>query len=337
MTMRRLAAAALFTFALAATSGIAHAQMLLAGEKEANITAIDGVISGDAKWQLVWASFKTADGIVGTPDGGLLFAQEQSNSVRKLGPGDKEQIYRSGLMGPGSVSMDAKGRVFALERTCTDPGLHMPSCEELPRVVQLAPERKLLANSFADGKSLGRVNDMLADGKGGAYFTSTGLYHVSADGVVTVVADKDIFTNGLMLSPNGKTLYVTNRTKIEAFDVKKDGSTSNRRVFATLGGEGQGFGGDGMAIDSEGRLYVTGDAGIYVFNAKGEQLGIIPCKRRAITVAFSGPDKKTLYVGAMGAVGPDGKPWATPEGVRNTAMTIYKIDMLAQGYKGRPK
>jgi gluconolactonase len=39
----------------------------------------------------------------------------------------------------------------------------------------------------------------------------------------------------------------------------------------------------------------------------------------------------------MGAIGPDGKAWTTPEGVRNTAMTIYKISMLAEGIKGRPK
>jgi gluconolactonase len=39
----------------------------------------------------------------------------------------------------------------------------------------------------------------------------------------------------------------------------------------------------------------------------------------------------------MGAVGPDGKAWATPEGIRNTAMTIYRLPMLAEGFKGRPK
>jgi gluconolactonase len=39
----------------------------------------------------------------------------------------------------------------------------------------------------------------------------------------------------------------------------------------------------------------------------------------------------------MGAVGPDGKAWATPEGIRNTAMTIYRLAMVAQGFKGRPK
>ena len=44
-----------------------------------------------------------------------------------------------------------------------------------------------------------------------------------------------------------------------------------------------------------------------------------------------------LYVPQMGAVGPDGKPWSTPQGVRNTAMTIYRIPMLVEGFKQRPK
>jgi hypothetical protein len=50
-----------------------------------------------------------------------------------------------------------------------------------------------------------------------------------------------------------------------------------------------------------------------------------------------GPDKKTLYVRQLGAVGPDGKPWKTPEGVRNRAMSISTIRMVAAGFKGRPK
>lgn len=49
--------------------------------------------------------------------------------------------------------------------------------------------------------------------------------------------------------------------------------------------------------------------------------------RRRATVAFSGPDKKTLFVPQMGAVGPDGKAWPTPDDVRNTPMTIYKSSM----------
>ena len=103
---------------------------------------------------------------------------------------------------------------------------------------------------------------------------------------------------------------------------------------ATLDGDD---GGDGMAVDSEGRLYVTGAKGVHVLSPKGEHLGLIPTPRRPITLAFSGPDKKTLYVPQSGAVGPDGKAWTTPEAIRNTAMTIYTLAMQSQGFKGRPK
>ena len=75
----------------------------------------------------------------------------------------------------------------------------------------------------------------------------------------------------------------------------------------------------------------------FVLSPEGQHLGMIPTPRRAITLAFSGPDKKTLYVPQLGAGGPDGKAWTTPEGIRNTAMTIYRIPMIAEGFKGRPK
>jgi len=312
----------------------ARAQPLLPGEREAVITAMPGVIAADARWQIFWADFASADGIVGTPDGGVLFAQEQTDTVRKVAADGTEHVYVPAY-GVGSVSLDTEGRLFAVERTCTEPlNPELAGCRELTRVVQLAPERRILANTFADGTPLGRLNDLVADGSGGAYFTVGGAYHVSADGVVSTIADQDIRTNGIMLSPDGRTLYVTNVTEVLAFDVRADGATGNRRVFGTLDGDD---GGDGMAVDAQGRLYVTGNAGVHVLSARGEYLGLIPTKRRPITVAFSGPEKRTLFVPQIGALGPDGQPWTTPEGIRNIAMTIYTIDMLAEGYEGRPK
>jgi sugar lactone lactonase YvrE len=74
-----------------------------------------------------------------------------------------------------------------------------------------------------------------------------------------------------------------------------------------------------------------------VFDRDGKYLGTIPTPRNVISVAFSGPDKKTMYVVGSGALAPDGQEFTTPDGVRNNAKTIYKIAMLAQGYKGRAK
>jgi gluconolactonase len=311
------------------------AQGLLPGERETAVTAIPGVVAGGAKWEIVWADFETADGINGTADGGVLFAQEQTDTIRKLGADGKEYTVIAQTRGAGSVSLDAQGRLYAAERTCTEPlNAFLPGCNELTMISQYWPEHRLLANSFANGASLGRVNDVMADGKGGVYFTSGGAFYVSPTGVVSTVADQNIRSNGIMLSPDGRTLYVTNNTVVLAFDVRADGSTANRRDFGTLNGDD---GGDGMAVDSEGRLYVTGNLGVHVLSPRGEHVGMIPTPRRPITVAFAGTDKRLLYAPQMGAVGPDGKSWTTPEGIRNTAMTIYRLPMLAQGYLGRPK
>lgn len=323
-----------FLFCLLA-SVLVLGQQLLPGERAANVTAIPGVVAAGSKWELIWADFVTADGIVGTPDGGVLFAQEQTDKIIKLDAAHKQFTYLENTNGAGAISLDTKGRLYAVQRACTEPlNAELPGCNELTTVSILAPERRLLANSFANGAPLGRLNDVIADGKGGAYFTVGGAYYVNAEGVMSTVADQNIRSNGIMLSPDGRTLYVTNNTEVLAFDVRPDGTTQNRRVFGGLNGDD---GGDGMAVDAAGRLYVTGNAGVHVLSQTGLHMGLIPTPRRPITLAFSGPDKRMLYVPQTGAVGPDGKPWQTPETIRNTAMTIYRIPMLAQGFMGRPK
>jgi gluconolactonase len=310
-------------------------------ETPVDVAAIPGVVSGDAQWEIAWSGPMIVDGMATAADGSLLFAQEQSNSIIKVWPDGRWWVQWPFVAGAGSVSIDAQGRTFAADRSCTDPGLGLgANCTILSKIVQLTPERKVVADKFADGSTLGRINDLAADGHGGAYYTQGGLFHAKADGMVETIAPAGnpqqggLFTNGLVLSPDGKTLYVTNRLTILAFDVGADGAVSNRRDFATLVGEPQGsFGGDGLTVDADGRLYVTGGAGIYVFDKSGKQQGVIPVPRRAITLAFAGPDRKTLYAGTLGAVTPDGENWATPQGVRNIAATIYRVNTLAAGVK----
>lgn len=318
--------------------GESFAHDLLAGEREVSIEAIPGVIEADASWKVVWADFVTADGIVGIPDGGVLFAQEQTDTIRKLDADGREYVYVADVHGAGSVSVDNEGRVYAVERTCTEPlNEELAGCRELNRISIVHPVRRVLAHAPPSAlrfRFLGRLSDIVADGRGGAYFTAVGIYHVSFDGAVSTVADEDVQSNGIMLNRQGDVLYATNSTEVLAFDVRADGSASDRRVFGSLGGDD---GADGMAIDSEGRLYVTANGGIHVFAPEGDHLGHIPTPRRPITLAFSGREKRTLYVPTMGAVGPDGRPWTTPEGIRNVAMTIYTIEMSAQGFTGRPK
>jgi gluconolactonase len=302
------------------------------GPRDARITAIAGVIADGAQWKQIWQGNETADGIAGTDDGGLLMAQEQTNRINKLDKNDKFSVFLTIPHGPGAVAIGPKGRILITERTCTDPGGKPDQCTEPPGIAALTPTRTVLADKI-DGKGLGRVNDLTADKKGGAYFTSGGAFYVSPSGKVSSIGE-NLRTNGIILSPDEKTLYITNGPVIAAFDVQPDGSVKNQREFGKLDG---GVNGDGMAVDSDGRLYVTTNPGIQVLGKDGKYLGSIPTPRNSISVAFSGPGKKTLYVSCLGAVGPDGQEVRTPAGVRNTAMTVYKVATLAQGFKGRPK
>lgn len=325
MHLRNLAFAGLM-----ALSSPALAQDLLPGERVADIPAIPGVVSGDATWDIVWAGPMAADGMSTDSDGHLLFAQEQSNAVWRLWADGRSFAAVPYVLGAGAVSLAADGSVLALERGCTDPGLGAMECNKPSTLLQILPTRRVIASAMPDGSTLGRLNDLQADNRGGAWVTQGALWHIAADGGVTKVYHPEGFTNGVTLSPDGRTLYVTDRLKVMAFDVAADGSTSNQRLFATLA-DTAGFGGDGMEVDAAGRLYVTGDAGVYVFAADGSQLGVIPVPRRAITLSFAGEGRRTLYVGALGAVTPAGEAWAVPEGVRNIAMTIYRVETEAVG------
>ena len=302
------------------------------GAREVTVSAIPGLVLAGSRWMLAWQGTDNADGIIGTDDGGLLFAQEQPNRISKLDANDKVSVALEDTHGTGAIAIDARGRVLAAQRTCTDPGGQPAQCTEPTRIGVLSPDRKMMADSF-DSKPLGRLNDLVADKKGGVYFTVGGAYYVNTAGRVTSLGE-NIRANGIMLSPDERVLYVTNGGSILAFDVQAEGGVTNRRNFATLEAGGNG---DGMAIDAAGRLYVTSQPGVQVFDRLGKYLGLIPTPRNAISVAFAGRDKKTLYIVGSGALGADGKEFITPEGVRNNAKTIYKLSMLTEGFKGRAK
>src|SRR6266851_4538708 len=279
-------------------SGITVAQQRAGGafpqptpEKQVTVTEIPGVIAAGAQWKLVWQGPDNADGLVGTKDGGILFAQEQPSTVGRLDPKDKFSIFATDTHGTGALGIDYKGRVIGIERTCSDPGGHPDQCHEPAQliVIEKGKKHETLASAY-DGKTFWRMGELVCDSKGGVYFSDdNGTYFVNAAGKVSLVADKKVRTNG-------------------------------------------------MTIDSEGRLYVTsGDPGIQVFNAEGKYLGIIPLPRSSSSVAFAGPGKKVLYAKAAGMKTKDGQEYRTPDGVRNNSKAIYKIDMIAQGFMGRPK
>lgn len=299
--------------------------------RDATVTAIPGVVAGGVTWSKVWqAGGNSADGILADKDGNALVAQEDYDAVLKIDENGKASVFVPNAKGVGSLSMDRQGRLYGVHRT-ERPGSTKPDLASIVNAVTvLAPERKTVADKWRDGTTLSvRPNDLAADGRGGAYFTSGCVYYAGANGV-SVMAD-NIRTNGIVFSTDDKTLYVTNGGTVVAFDVKGPGVLANRRDFAMLA-MGNG---DGLAVDTEDRLYVTSNPGVQVFDKAGTYLGLIPTPRGPISAAFAGPGKRTLYIVGSGAEDASGRP--IREGPQQTAATIYKLPMLAQGVKGRAK
>lgn len=302
------------------------------GARDVTVPGIAGVVEAGGVWVRAWQGADNADGLVGTDDGSLLFAQEQPNRVSRLDAADRLSVAIENTHGVGALAIDRRGRVLAALRTCTDPGGKPEQCTEPTSIAVLSPTRTTLASSF-ERRPLGRLNDLVVHASGGVFFTVGGAFFANTAGVVSSLGE-NIRANGIMLSPDEKTLYVTNGAEILAFDVAADGAASNRRSFGTLQAGGSG---DGLAVDAAGRLYVTSQPGVQVFEAGGRYLGLIPTPRNAISAAFAGPGKRTLYVVGSGGVGADGQELVTPPGVRNNAKTIYKLTMLAAGFAGRAK
>ncbi len=190
---------------------------------------------------------------------------------------------------------------------------------------------KVVADKY-DGKSIDGPNDVVTDAKGGFYFTDPqftmepeknqpgrAVYYVSPEGKVSRLTQPNEFAmpNGILLSPDGKTLYINNCYDDEswypvksekdnfiwAYDVNPDGTISNGRKFAklfltenVLDRKGRSSSADGMAIDKQGNIYVATYYGVQIFNSKGEFVGIINLPSFPVSLCFGDGDMKTLYI-----------------------------------------
>ena len=202
------------------------------------------------------------------------------------------------------------------------------------RVIEMTTGGKVVrvVASKYDGKSIDGPNDIITDAKGGIYFTDPqftmeavkfqpgrAVYYVSTDGKVTRVTEPNEFAmpNGILLSPDGKTLFINNcyddetwypvkstkKNTIWAYDVKDDGTITNGRQFAklflvdnVLERKGKSSSADGMAIDKMGNIYVGTYYGVQIFNSKGEFAGMINLPHFPVSLCFGDDDMKTLYI-----------------------------------------
>jgi gluconolactonase len=262
-------------------------------------TDIPGIVASGTKVQFLKGGLGGAQGATADADGNLLFTERTANKIWKLDKEGNFSSYIEDTNATNSFLFDRKGRVIAVER--------MPS-----QVGVLAPTRATLADKF-EGHVFGNLNDLAIDKSGGVYFTDDrgipaqgvkpAVYYLRPDGKVIKVAEDFAFPNGVILSKDGKTLYVddTQGDSIRAFDVKADGSAVNERTFVTVT-EGlrkndvgvMASGADGLTIDNAGRLYVAANSGVQIYSPEGKYLGpwqedvIRPCGRLGIRDTHAG-------------------------------------------------
>jgi len=236
------------------------------------------------------------------PDGAYRNISEGKMQTNGLYPYKNGNLVVCDMMGHRVVEMTTKGQVV-----------------------------KVLADKY-DGKSIDGPNDIVTDARGGIYFTDPQftlepvknqpgrcVYYLSPEGKLTRIVEPNDFAmpNGVILSPDGKTLYINNTyddeswypvnsTKenfIWAYDVNEDGTITNGRQFAklfltenVLDRKGKSTSADGMAIDKTGNLYVATYYGVQIFNSKGEYAGMINLPTFPVSLCFGDDDMKTLYI-----------------------------------------
>jgi gluconolactonase len=292
---------------------------------------IPGVVAGGTKVQVIKEVFQGTEGPIGLPDGSLIFTETNASRLTKIDKDNNVSTFLENTNGSNGLAFDSRGRLISVQTT---PG------QTKIGVIYPKGSETVLADSF-EGKPFGRPNDLVVDKKGGVYFTEPGpnaqpgavpaapplppaVYYVPPGGRAIRVAEGIERPNGILLSRDEKTLYVNNSAGeyLLAFDVDAGGSLRNRRNFAKYPGvtttsNGVNSGADGLAIDSQGRIYAATLTGVQVFSPQGQHLGTIALSRAPQNLAFAGADKKTLYVVGRGAA--------------------YKVPMIAQGFKDRAK
>ena len=176
---------------------------------------------------------------------------------------------------------------------------------------------KTLCAQF-DGKKLNSPNDLVVKSDGSIWFTDPsgglynvemhgedvqryldyhGVYRISPSGETTLVVKDFTYPNGLAFSADESLLYIndTRENLIKVYDVDKDGTLKNARLFCKLAGPEAGVA-DGMKVDSEGNVYCTGPAGVQVFSREGKLLGRIKVAGHATNLGFGDDDWKGLYI-----------------------------------------
>ena len=253
-----------------------------------------GVVAPGAELVLLGDTFSFTEGPAADAQGNVFFTDQPNN-----------KIYKWSIDGKLSVFHDSPGRANGLY---FDKSGNLYACADLNNelwMIDPSGRATVLVKDF-EGKKLNGPNDLWIDPKGGVYFSDPRygnrdgmeqdgehVYYLSPDRKKTIRVISDMVRpNGLIGTRDGKTLYVADHggKKTFVYTINKDGTLSNKKLFAPEGS-------DGMTIDSQGNIYLATNA-VAVYDKEGRKIETIEVPEGPANLTFGGKDKQTLFITA---------------------------------------
>jgi len=261
------------------------------------------LIAKDAKITKVGGGYAFTEGPSVAPDGRVFFTDQPNDKIDVWSEKDNRiATFLQPCERSNGTYFNKKGELVA----CAD--LHNRLV-----IFDIKGKMKTIAENY-NGQPLNAPNDLWIAPNGGIYFSdpyyardywepgrkevqdTRGVYYLNPEGKVSRVIDDYKQPNGLIGTPDGKTLYVSdiNDRKIWKYDIQPDGTLTNKTFFAPEGS-------DGMTIDQQGNVYLTNKV-VSVFNSKGENIAKIEIPEQPSNVCFGGKKRNILFITARTSI-----------------------------------
>lgn len=266
---------------------------------------LDELLAGPVKKIVGDCAF--TEGPAWHPDGYLLFSDIPNERVLRVNVDGSSSEWLKPSGRANGLMCDRQGRIYACQGGERSVSLMKTNADGIGEVVSV------LASEF-EGRPLNQPNDLAIDADGGLYFTDPnyrpadepatqpvqGVYYISTAGEITRVIDDLPRPNGILVTADGKSLYVANieLRQIIKYAIEGPGQLGASEVLFTGEEQEDGRGPDGMTLDEHGNIYATYKT-LVVLTPAGELIGRVDVGEKPANCAFGGDDNRTLYVTAQ--------------------------------------